>query len=87
MCAMYKIPTRCVHAGTIKDIRERGINSPVYTSTSFGFIDREGPVYPRYLNTPNLKAAADKIAALEESETGMPCSLLNSSNPINRSVG
>jgi len=60
-----------VHAGTIKDLKEKGINSPVYTSTAFGFVDQDGPIYPRYLNTPNVKAVAAKIAALEESETAL----------------
>jgi cystathionine beta-lyase len=68
---MYRIPTRCVHAGTIKDVIEKGINSPLYTSTSYGFIGRDGPVYPRYLNTPNVKSVAEKIAALEESEAAL----------------
>ena len=68
---MHRIPTRCLHAGTIKDDREKGINSPVYTSTAFGFIDQEGPIYPRYLNTPNLKAVSEKIAALEEAESAL----------------
>ncbi len=68
---MYRIPTRCVHAGTIDDVREKGINSPVYTSTSFGITEGEGPVYPRYMNTPNVKAVSEKIAALEECETAL----------------
>jgi len=68
---MHKLSTRCLHAGTIEDVREKGINSPVYTSTAFGFIGQEGPVYPRYLNTPNVKAVSEKIASLEETETAL----------------
>ena len=56
---MYKFPTRCVHSGTMKDELKKGINSPIYTSTSFEFIDQEDTVYPRYLNTPNEKAGGD----------------------------
>ncbi len=37
---MKKFPTRCVHAGTIKDEVKKGINSPIYTSTSFEYIDQ-----------------------------------------------
>jgi cystathionine beta-lyase len=68
---MNKFPTRCVHAGTIKDDLKKGINSPIYTSTSFEFIDQKDTVYPRYLNTPNEKAVAEKIASLEDAEKAL----------------
>lgn len=68
---MKEFSTKCVHAGTIKDTDNGGINSPVYTSTSFEFIDRNESVYPRYHNTPNEKAVAVKIAALEETEEAL----------------
>lgn len=68
---MHKFPTRCVHAGTMKDELNLGINSPIYTSTSFEFIDQEDTVYPRYLNTPNEKAVAEKIASLESAESAL----------------
>jgi len=68
---MHRFPTRCVHDGTLPDELNRGINSPVYTSTSYAFIDREETVYPRYLNTPNERAVAQKIASLEEGESGL----------------
>ena len=68
---MHKFPTRCVHAGTMKDELKKGINSPIYTSTSFEFIDQEETVYPRYLNTPNEKAVAEKIASLEDAEKAL----------------
>lgn len=60
--------TRCVHAGTIHDPASRGVNSPIYPSTAYEFIDAEDTIYPRYLNTPNEKSVAAKLAALEESE-------------------
>lgn len=66
-----KFNTRCVHAGTIRDEVEKGINSPIYTSTSYAFIDREDTVYPRYLNTPNEKALAQKIASLENADSAL----------------
>jgi len=68
---MDRFPTRCVHAGTLKDQLKKGINSPIYTSTSFEFIDQEDTVYPRYLNTPNEKAVAEKIASLEDAESAL----------------
>ena len=55
----------------MKDQLKKGINSPIYTSTSFEFIDQEDTVYPRYLNTPNEKAVAEKLALLEETESAL----------------
>ncbi len=68
---MDRFPTRCVHAGTIHDQVEKGINSPIYTSTSFEYIDQPDTIYPRYLNTPNEKAVAGKIASLENTESAL----------------
>ena len=50
---------------------KKGINSPIYTSTSFEFIDQPDTIYPRYLNTPNEKAVAEKIASLEDAESAL----------------
>ncbi len=68
---MDKFPTRCVHAGTMHDKLKKGINSPIYTSTSFEYIDQPDTIYPRYLNTPNEKAVAEKIASLEDAESAL----------------
>ena len=68
---MNRFSTRCVHAGTIKDKVEKGINSPVYTSTSFEYIDQQETIYPRYLNTPNERAVAEKIASLEHTDSAL----------------
>jgi len=68
---MKRFPTRCVHAGTMRDELKKGINSPIYTSTSFEFIDQDDTIYPRYLNTPNEKAVAEKIASLEDTERAL----------------
>ena len=68
---MDRFPTRCVHAGTMHDKVKRGINSPIYTSTSFEYIDQPDTVYPRYLNTPNEKSVAEKIASLENAEQAL----------------
>lgn len=64
----YSKETQCVHSGTILDREEEGSNSPIYTSTSFGYLDKETPVYPRYFNTKNQQALAEKISALENGE-------------------
>lgn len=68
---MNKFQTRCVHAGTINDEVEKGLNSPVYTSTSYEYIDQQDTIYPRYLNTPNERAVATKIASLENTESAL----------------
>lgn len=64
--------TRCVHAGTYVDKTTGGVNTPVFTSTSFAFPNPSGKAfYPRYFNIPTQTAAADKIAALENGEEGL----------------
>ncbi len=68
---MHEFSTRCVHAGTIADETHKGINSPVYISTSYAFINREETIYPRYMNTPNERSVADKIASLEGTEAAL----------------
>ncbi len=68
---MNSIKTRCVHAGTLFDEKTRGVNSPIYTSSSFEYLDLDEAVYPRYFNIPNTEALGKKIAALEETGAGM----------------
>jgi len=63
--------TTCVHAGTIFDEKTRGVNSPIYTSSSFEYLDLDEAVYPRYFNIPNTEALGEKIAALEQADAGM----------------
>jgi len=67
----YSKDTQCVHSGTIVDRENEGSNSPVYTSTSFGYLDKESPVYPRYFNTKNQQALAEKISTLENGESAL----------------
>lgn len=67
----YSKETQCVHSGTIVDRENEGSNSPVYTSTSFGYLDKESPVYPRYFNTKNQQALAEKISDLENGESAL----------------
>jgi cysteine-S-conjugate beta-lyase len=68
---MKSLKTTCVHAGTIFDEKTRGVNSPIYTSSSFAYLDSEEAVYPRYYNIPNTEALGKKIAALEKAEKGL----------------
>ncbi len=62
--------TLCVHAGSEATPAEQGLNTPIVTSTAFDYT-RDGQVrYPRYLNTPNHRVVAARIAALEGAEAG-----------------
>jgi cystathionine beta-lyase len=62
--------TLCVQAGHSLDTHN-GINTPVYMSTSYGYLDTEERIYPRYFNIPNQKAVIEKIALLEKAENGV----------------
>jgi cystathionine beta-lyase/cystathionine gamma-synthase len=63
--------TRCIHSGTLEDSIAGGINSPVFPSSAFNYLEGGDIPYPRYFNTPNQKAVIDKIAALEGAEDGV----------------
>ncbi len=63
--------TQCVHSGAIKDTMNGGVNSPIFTSTAFGYLDREQLAYPRYFNTPNQNAVVAKVCALESAKDGV----------------
>lgn len=63
--------TNCVHAGTMHDKSTGGVNTPIYTSTSFEYLDRTRVYYPRYSNIPNQFAVVKKMCALENTESGL----------------
>ena len=63
--------TIAVHGGTLRDPGTGGINTPVYTSTAYAYMDREENLYPRYSNTPTQKAVEGKIAGLEHGEAAL----------------
>lgn len=63
--------TQCVHGGAIEDTISGGVNSPIFTSTAFGYLGRDEVSYPRYFNTPNQKAVVEKVCALEGAEDGV----------------
>jgi cystathionine beta-lyase len=62
--------TICVHAGEQTN-QFKSINTPIYTSTAFGYLDTEKRLYPRYFNVPNQQALIDKLSMLEGSESGL----------------
>jgi len=62
--------TICVHEGQRPD-EYNGINTPVFTSTSYGYLDTEKRLYPRYFNIPNQQVLIDKLSRLENAESGL----------------
>jgi cystathionine beta-lyase len=62
--------TICVHTGQHTG-EYGGINTPVYTSTSYAYLDTDERLYPRYFNIPNQQAVIEKVASLENAETGI----------------
>ena len=66
-----KKDTQCVHSGTCVDSATKGLNTPIYTSSSFEYLDAPENVYPRYFNTPNQKSIIEKLCALEHAEDGL----------------
>ncbi|UII28029.1 PLP-dependent aspartate aminotransferase family protein [Fulvivirga maritima] len=63
--------TACVHAGSKADTMTKGVNTPVFTSTAYDYLDVDVHAYPRYFNTINQQVVSDKIAALEKGEKAM----------------
>ena len=64
--------TQSVHAGSFGDTRFRGTVTPIFPSSAYDYENTEnGTMYPRYFNTPNNIAVAQKLAALENAEEGL----------------
>ena len=63
--------TACVQSGTYRDAVTRGVNTPIFTSSSFEYVGQDDVLYPRYFNTPNQKAVVSKLCHLEEAEDGV----------------
>jgi len=63
--------TQSVHAGSIGDTQFKGTVTPVFPSSAYDYEDVAVSPYPRYFNTPNQKAVAEKLAALENAEDGI----------------
>jgi len=64
----WNAETACVHAGHERGPAGQGLNTPIVTSTAFDYTRDDQVRYPRYLNTPNHRVVAGRIAALEGAE-------------------
>ncbi len=76
-----KFSTLCVHAGEKRDV-QGAIHSPLYNHSTFAFATtkdlldvvegrKPGNLYTRYGLNPTIKAAEEKLAALEYGETAL----------------
>ena len=64
--------TLSVHAGSFGDPQFKGTVTPIFPSSAYDYEGTQnGTMYPRYYNTPNNKAVAEKLAALENAEAGI----------------
>ena len=63
--------TLCVHTNTPDKDVTKGVNTPLYASSAFGYLDAEENLYPRYFNTPNQQVVVNKLCALERGEAGL----------------
>jgi cystathionine beta-lyase len=63
--------TQCVHSGSRVDPATGGLNTPIYPSSAFRYVDMDENIYPRYYNTPNQRAVVEKLCALEGAEDGL----------------
>lgn len=61
--------TQSVHVGSPGDPQFGGVANPIYPAAAYGYDSLVR--YPRYFNTPNLLAAAEKLAALENGEEAL----------------
>ena len=66
-----KTDTQCVHSGSYFEKTTGGINTPIFTSSAFDYLDREEIPYPRYFNTVNQDVVVAKICALEGAGAGV----------------
>ncbi|HAK89988.1 MAG: cystathionine beta-lyase [Nitrospirae bacterium GWB2_47_37] len=63
--------TKCIHTGGFPDTQTRGINTPIFTSSAYEYLDTDARLYQRYFNTPNHEAVVKKICELEGAEDGV----------------
>ncbi|MBF0286490.1 MAG: PLP-dependent transferase [SAR324 cluster bacterium] len=66
-----KKETKCVHSGSYVDPNTKGINTPIFTSSVFEYLDSDKQPYPRYFNTPNQEVVVRKLCDLEDAEDGI----------------
>ena len=65
------IDTKCIHAGGYPDTQTKGINTPIFTSSAYEYLDTDVRLYQRYFNTPNQEAGAKKLCEMEGAEGGV----------------
>jgi len=65
------IDTKCVHSGGGVDTVTGGINTPVFPSSAYEYLDAGETAYPRYFNTFNQNVLVRKICDLEGAEDGV----------------
>ena len=65
------IETKCIHSGEGTDTITKGLNTPIFPSSSHEYLDAEDVAYPRYFNTINQKVIVQKICDLEDAEDGI----------------
>lgn len=63
--------TQSVHSGSEGDKLYKGTVTPIFPSSAYDYEDVPATLYPRYFNTPNQQAVAEKLAALENAEDGI----------------
>ena len=63
--------TLSVHAGSTGDPQFKGLVNPIYPSSAYDYEEVAQTQYPRYFNTPNQRAVAQKLAALENGEDAL----------------
>lgn len=66
-----KLETKCVHSGSYFDEKTRGVNSPIFTSSAYDYLDSDVRLYPRYFNLPNQETVVKKLCDLEGAEDGV----------------
>ena len=66
-----KTDTQCVHSGGYFEKTTGGINTPIFTSSAYDYLNRKEAPYPRYFNTVNQDVVVKKICALEKAEDGV----------------
>ena len=62
--------TQCVHSGARKDKATRGLNTPIYPSSAYEYMDAPENIYPRYFNTPNERRWSKNSAPWRPPRTG-----------------
>jgi cystathionine beta-lyase len=63
--------TLSVHAGSHGDSQFKGTVTPIFPSSAYDYEDVPATLYPRYFNTPNQTSVIEKLAVLENAESGI----------------